>query len=198
MKRTFDRLAPALLGLALAASTTMAADPAPIVLPSAAGSSTAQAPDKESLSLVHALRLDEVLRGRATDPRGADAGLSDSYRCFSAAKPLDFAPDLARVVPLILTRAEIRAAVAFFESPTGRKLTNHNLVELAKQRGEKGAARLPDPPPSDDDRRIAGTFLASAAGRKINESGYLLDAPVTQQMLAQKAAAAAVRCAKPK
>jgi hypothetical protein len=193
MKRTFASLA-ALLALTLESTVAFAAEP--IVLPSAAAAPAPAAPDGDSLALVNALRLDEVLRGRAADPRQPDANLSQLQRCFSAAKPVDFSPDLAAMVPRILTRTEIRAAVEFFESPTGRKLINHNLVELAKQRGDPGSARLRDPAPTADDQRIAGAFLATPAGRKINETGYLLDAPVMQQMLAQKAAAAAVRCAR--
>ena len=70
----------------------------------------------------------------------------------------------------------------------------HNLAMLQQQHSGKPSRAYPDPPPSAEDTKLAKAFLATPAGKKVNDSGYLLQAPETLQLLNAKKEQAAGRC----
>jgi hypothetical protein len=165
------------------------------LIPFGAAAQTAPQPDKQSMLLIAALRLEDVIM------QTSNAGVADSKdrgtaavatnKCFANAMVHNLGWELGTIVPKILTRDEIAAAVKFFESPTGRKLMQHKVSQFASQRDGR---ERPDPPPSAEDKRLANAFLATSAGKKINETGYLLNAPETQKLVKQKADAATAQC----
>ncbi len=184
MKRTF---APLLL--ALAAAVPLYANPG-------------LAPDKQSLQLVAALRIsDAVIQTSSagiTDAHKRGTASAEATECVARALVANLGSELAMQVPKILTREEIAAAVKFFESPTGRKLMAHNLAMLQQQRDGRPDTKYPDPAPSAEDTKLAKAFLATSAGKKINQTGYLLEAPETLQLLKAKRDMATGLCAKSK
>jgi hypothetical protein len=155
-------------------------------------------PDMQSLKLITALRLRDVIVQTsstgiaAAQKQGAasDAGT----KCVAQKLFNNLGAELALVVPKILTREEIAESVKFFESPTGRKLIGHNLALFWSQQGGKPNAAYPDAPPTAEDTKLARAFLSTPAGRKINESGYLLQAPEMQQVIKLKSDAAIAMC----
>ncbi len=178
MKRTF---APALVALTFSLPVLAQLDP-----------------DKVSLRLVSALRIaDAVLQtsnAGIADAQKRGAASAQTTECVARVLVANLGTELALQVPKILTREQITAAVKFFESPTGRKLMAHNLAMLQQQHSGKPSPKYPDPAPSAEDTKLAKEFLATPAGKKINETGYLLQAPQTLELLNAKRARAAERC----
>lgn len=179
MKRSFAAL------LALACTIPLQADPG-------------LQPDKVSLRLVAALRIADAII-QTSNAGIADAqkrGSSSAYatECMARGLVANLGSELAMQVPKILTREEITAAVKFFESPTGRKLMAHNLAMLQQQRDGRPDPKYPDPAPSAEDTKLAKEFLATSAGKKLNETGYLLQAPQTLQLLNAKKEMATKHC----
>ena len=180
MKRTF-----ALALLTLAPTLALAA-------------ADAAGPDAQSLKLITALRLRDIIVQTSSsgiaDAQKQGAASVAATQCVSKLLFENLGGELAMTVPKVLTRDEINASVKFFESPTGRKLIQHNLALFWQQQGGKPNPAYPDAPPSADDTRNARAFLATPAGKKINESGYLLQAPEVQRLIKLKSDAAIARC----
>jgi hypothetical protein len=191
MKRTFVF---ALLAFLLATSLYAQA-------PTAAPAPAAARADPQSVALVNALRLREVIvqttSAGVADAQKRGAASQEGTTCVAQLLFQDLGTDLALTVPKILTRAEIIASLEFFQSPTGRKLISHNLAMLWQQYNGAPNPKLPDPPPTEDDTKQARAFLATPAGRKINQSGYLLQSPEMQRVIKAKSDAAIARCRKP-
>jgi hypothetical protein len=155
-------------------------------------------PDPQSVALIAALRLQNIIAHTSgvgvTDAQTRGEGATQAIECTTRFLVKDLGTELALLVPTILTREEIIAAVKFFESPTGRKLMAHNLAMYHQQRDGKPDPNYPDPAPSAEDTQRAKSFLATPAGKKINETGYLLNAPETQKLVKAKSDAASAFC----
>jgi TonB family protein len=123
----------------------------------------------EALRLVHAVHLDQLSLAvfQAAYQNGFKEGTVsfEQLACARSADAAQFSEPFVAPLQATLSRAEISAAVTFFESPAGQKYVALNLIPVYKAIGMPPPVKRPVY--SEEDRKSIARFSGTAVGAKL-------------------------------
>lgn len=157
-----------------------------VLLPGFHATGAASPPEDAALQLASVMRLDFAVLDSLQwhTRRSALQGQVPmaAYECLTRQDAARLTPSIAQHLATHLSDADIRAALAFFSSPLGRKFTEASLVN-AHQRFDP-TVKEPMPEFSYEDMSAATAFFESAEGRKLQRL-FPPSPPATQRLAEQ-------------